>query len=226
MPYRLREGLSYCEVDGCLVFLDLETDRYFRLPDRLGAALVAALRGDERPDADIDTLIAKTILVSSPASHLFSPARPIATPSRSAVEHRAKAPAIHALTVLEVATLVCSTQLQLKTRRLARILAALVARRQRLTAGAPAPTAPRVPDRLLDAAALFRQSRACVPIEPCCLLDSIAMVNFLARRRLPTTITFGVTLDPFAAHCWVQAGGWVLNDTVGNAVAHTPIRSV
>ena len=76
---------------------------------------------------------------------------------------------------------------------------------------------------MLKAAETFRRARLYVPIETCCLLDSLSLIDFLSRRRLPARLVFGVTSDPFAAHCWVQAGEWVLNDLVGNVIAHTPI---
>lgn len=225
MSYRLREGLSYCEVDGALVFLDLEADRYFRLAERFRGALAAALGEEGQSNIDVDALVAKRILVRSTAASSSPPDAPITAATRSALEQRSSTPRLHLLTVLETTALVFSTQLQLRTRRLARILGSLVAYRDRMTAGrlstVATPTA-----QLLATTARFRQSRAYVPIEPCCLLDSIAMVRFLARRRIPAAITFGVALDPFAAHCWVQSGDWVLNDTVGNVVAHTPIRRV
>ncbi len=226
MSWRLREGLSCCEVDDCLVFLDLEADRYFRLPAHLDTALLAALRGDGRQDADVDTLVAKNILVRSSGSPPSSPTISIASPARSAVEQRTSAPDIDVITTLEVSALTCSTQLQLKTRRLDRLIESLVAYRDRMTRGSVSNASPHDVGQLLASAALFRKARACVPVEPCCLPDSIALVKFLARRRLPAAIVFGVALDPFAAHCWVQAGDWVLNDTVGNVMAHTPIRSV
>jgi Transglutaminase-like superfamily len=37
---------------------------------------------------------------------------------------------------------------------------------------------------------------------------------------------FGVNADPFEAHCWVQAGSVVLNDTLGRVSSFTPIMSV
>lgn len=52
------------------------------------------------------------------------------------------------------------------------------------------------------------------------------MIIFLARRRLHASIVFGVTGDPFGAHCWVQTSDLVLSDTLGNATGHTPIRVV
>jgi hypothetical protein len=37
---------------------------------------------------------------------------------------------------------------------------------------------------------------------------------------------FGVNADPFEAHCWVQAGNVVLNDTVAWVSGFTPIMVV
>ncbi|WP_434213483.1 lasso peptide biosynthesis B2 protein [[Pseudomonas] boreopolis] len=57
-------------------------------------------------------------------------------------------------------------------------------------------------------------------------MDSLSLLRFLSRRELPANIVFGVTLAPFAAHCWVQAGDIVLNETLSDANAHTPIRMI
>jgi hypothetical protein len=65
-----------------------------------------------------------------------------------------------------------------------------------------------------------------VPIEPVCLLDSLSLLRFLSRRGLSTNIVFGVTPEPFAAHCWVQAGDMVLNEALFDTHAYTPIRMV
>jgi hypothetical protein len=37
---------------------------------------------------------------------------------------------------------------------------------------------------------------------------------------------FGVQSRPFAAHCWLQLGGVVLNDTVDHVKRYTPIMVV
>ena len=59
-----------------------------------------------------------------------------------------------------------------------------------------------------------------------CLFDSLALIHFLARFRVFPDWVFGVTADPFEAHCWVQTGGVVLNDTVERVSAFTPIMSI
>lgn len=45
-----------------------------------------------------------------------------------------------------------------------------------------------------------------------CMLDSLALVNFLALEGLAPRWVVGVRTGPFAAHSWVQSGHTVLND--------------
>lgn len=226
MPYRLREGLSYCQVDNCLIFLDIEEDSYFRLSKRLENMFFAYLRGVDPLGANVDELVRRRILtVCTEAERPSSESTSIA-PSRSALERQLPAPGLHAAALPEIFLIVCSTQFQLKTRRLRHILASLAAYRQRRTACSRPNSTAQSEGTLLDSTTSFRRLRPYVPIETCCLLDSLAMVRFLARRRLFARIVIGVTHNPFAAHCWVQAGDWVLNDTVGNVAAHIPIREI
>jgi|LNAP01.1.fsa_nt_gb hypothetical protein len=222
MPYQLHENVTYCHVGDHLIFLDLNRDLYFQLSDRLERVFLAQLHGDPKPDAEVDDLVRKNIL--TPSSNAEDPQRTaaIVLPSISAVERKIAASNLDTPTALEVFATVCSTQLQLKTRQLKHLIHALIEYRQRKTTGVGT-----VPDSsLLEAAATFRRARPYVPIETCCLLDSLSMLRFLSRRRLSASLIFGVTQNPFAAHCWVQAGDWVLNDTVGNVIAHTPIREI
>ena len=225
MSCRLRDGLSYCQVDGCLVFLDLHEDRYFRLSHALEGAFLAWLRSDDAGGVDLAPLMENRILVPSPDASPIRRAGPVPPACRSALEHRSPGPGAGIATVLEVSGLVCWTQLQLRTRRLDRLLAAMQAQRDRTASAIPLAAASTIVP-LLESAARFRHARPYAPIEHCCLLDSIALVRFLARRGLSTRLVFGVTLHPFGAHCWVQAGDWILNDTVGNVVTHTPILEV
>jgi len=80
--------------------------------------------------------------------------------------------------------------------------------------------------RLSEAATAFNRVRPYVPIETCCLIDSLSMVRFLAKRGLHAHLVMGIACDPFSAHAWVQHGPLVLNETVGTAQAHVPIRVI
>jgi len=59
-----------------------------------------------------------------------------------------------------------------------------------------------------------------------CLYDSLALLEFLARYGIYPDWVFGVQTRPFAAHCWVQQGDIVFNDTVEHVSGYTPIMVV
>jgi hypothetical protein len=59
-----------------------------------------------------------------------------------------------------------------------------------------------------------------------CLFDSLALLEFLSRHGIYPDWVFGVQTRPFAAHCWVQHGGIVFNDTVEHVSGYTPIMVV
>ncbi|NJO12382.1 MAG: lasso peptide biosynthesis B2 protein [Gammaproteobacteria bacterium] len=59
-----------------------------------------------------------------------------------------------------------------------------------------------------------------------CLLDCLVCIEFLATRGYYPAWVFGVRTAPFQAHCWVQLGGLVLNDTVEHVRGFTPILVV
>lgn len=59
-----------------------------------------------------------------------------------------------------------------------------------------------------------------------CLLHSLTLVEFLARYQHYPEWVFGVRTAPFLAHCWVQQGTVLLNDTPLHVSALTPIMIV
>jgi hypothetical protein len=220
----LHRDLSYCTVDGHLVFLDIQADRYFRLTASLESALISYLDGGIAPDDSIRTLVERKVLIEGPTPSGGTPPSPITIPTRSATEEAFHAKRTRPAEVLDALAIVCSTQLQLKTRGLKQVLGGLASLRKRRTCQ-PSPAA-HSESLVLEVAAAFRCARLYVPIDTCCLLDSIAMVRFLAKRGLHADLVFGVTADPFSAHCWAQCGTTVLNDALGHALAHTPIRVI
>lgn len=59
-----------------------------------------------------------------------------------------------------------------------------------------------------------------------CLFEAFALSEFLARHGVFPRWVFGVQARPFAAHCWLQIGGIVLNDSVEHVGRYTPIMVV
>jgi hypothetical protein len=176
----------------------------------------------------VENLAAARILVETSTPEARDARTSIRRPTCSALEQPVSltGPRIDMVVVSEVMAIVWSTHRQLKTRTLKTNLEKASAYRDRKTDAhgdtMPAPAE----NKLLQANGQFARARRYVPIEPVCLLDSLSLLRFLSRRGLPANIVFGVAPEPFAAHCWVQAGDMVLNETLSDANAHTPIRWV
>lgn len=82
-------------------------------------------------------------------------------------------------------------------------------------------------DRIRDRVRVFRLLRPFLFAgRDRCMLNSLALVEFLARYDVFPTWVFGVKTGPFGAHCWVQHEGFILNDMPENARRFTPIMAV
>jgi hypothetical protein len=81
-------------------------------------------------------------------------------------------------------------------------------------------------ERTRSLVSVFDRLRGYYPRSYLCLFDSLALIHFMASFGVFPDWVFGVVADPFEAHCWVQAGSVVLNDTVERVSAFTPIMSI
>lgn len=225
MSYRLRDGLSFCWIDGHAIFLDIRNDRYFRLSHSMEAIFSAFIDG-RNSETDSAALARSNILTTEPKIEGNDGVLPPAPPTRSILEQPGLPVSVSVPILLEISALVLATRRALKARALADVMDRFILYRQK-SAQAPAaqPETAHI-DQIFAAAKSFNRARLYVPVKTSCLLDSLSMAKFLSRRRIFPNIVFGVTRDPFAAHCWVQVGDLVLNDTVGNVTSHTAIRIV
>jgi len=57
----------------------------------------------------------------------------------------------------------------------------------------------------------FEKIRAWVPVRYVCLFNSLALMRYLTWRNVGAELVFGVRAMPFAAHCWVEASGEILD---------------
>lgn len=220
MAYRLGPDLWCCHANDHLVFLDVVADRYFRLPAQQEHIVNAVLRGDRNAETDLQLPlnIAAGLRAQGKSEKEFT----IPVAQHSLEDHEEVRTRIDFRLLVEIAIILSRVRYRLKTRPLKESLSAssslLHKRRQRL---ADEPGV--VDDHLAQIAHRFQRARRYVPIEPSCLLDSLALSLFLARRHFSAPVVLGITCDPFSAHCWVQVGETVLNDTLGSARSHTPI---
>lgn len=227
MAYRLHNDLSYCLIDGHPIFLDFGKDRYFRLATALEHAFLDYVGSGRDTAVNVDDLIDRKILCAA-AGHDKRPA-PAASqmPLSSAMERACHRESIAPKVMLEVLALTLTTSFQLRRRTLQQNIRALTVYRRRHAGDAlRGRLRDELASQLCHHASRFQYARLYAPSSMRCLPDSIALIRYLARRGLPARLVFGVMANPLSAHCWVQAGDLVLNDTVGNASAHTPIRVV
>ncbi len=208
---------SFCTCSDKLIILDEKRDQYY-LPD---AELEAILRNamseglvpqDVRPalnDVGLLQLIDGVPRLRMPVE--------ICVPGASLLESDAAiAPPAN---IFEVGALVLKSNMFLRALPFAARLKHLRARKARLKQSSPSPA--------LSALALsFLKARRRIPIEPVCLADSLAMLDFLWRRGHVPQFIIGVRLNPFTAHCWVQTDELLLNEAVDFATAFTPIQAI
>lgn len=79
---------------------------------------------------------------------------------------------------------------------------------------------------LLDEVERFNCWIPYAPVSGKCLLQSFLLLRLLRRRGHDAAWVFGVTTWPFRAHCWLQVGDVVLNDTYERLWLYQPIMVV
>jgi hypothetical protein len=219
MPYlELPAHISFAFVGDRAVFLDLRRDRYLALDAACGSAFrrVAGRSVCLGPDdPDVVRLLSTGLFMLGEDARPLEPAAatiPVAHPPPASAR-------VNLFDIGRVWLLLSRARRALKSRPLEQVLAD---RRGRRSAGLAAND-----EKETEAlAARFCRARALVPIRPSCLQDSLALSDFLAARSAFPSIVFGVKLDPFAAHCWVQSNRMVLNDAPDRIAEFTPILIV
>jgi len=238
--YYLARNAYVCLADNHYIFLDLRTDEYLCLRRDDSETVKGVLNGHhslkqdyfngERDDTHIsatrtvvDALVQKGLLVENSAKGK-KPVEPnIDTPSKSTAKAIAgRRPDIRLAHIWHffVASMIATLNLRLYS--IERTVRAVEKRKNARESTA-------LPLNTEDIAELFKVFRALRPFYPrpyLCLFDSLALVHFLARYNMYPKWVYGVKLEPFGAHCWIQAEGLVVNDIVDNVRNYTPIMSI
>lgn len=210
----LGSDISFCVIDGGATFLDIRHDRYFGMSARANRAFINLCETGFVDRDGLGGLFRGGVLIEGKGGAPLVP-----TPDRSATRGlplRHSDPAF--------------------VRALPSIGWHLIKVRRHLRRGAFGPLIDRVRAgrssgacgnadvrQLASLIATFSAARQLVPITPNCLLDSLALLSWLGQWRQVPDLIFGVRRDPFAAHCWLQAGDIVLNDALDNVTAFRPI---
>jgi len=73
---------------------------------------------------------------------------------------------------------------------------------------------------------VFNTLRLLFPRGFLCRFDSLALIKFLGRYGIFPTWVFAVKLDPWGAHCWVQAEEILLNEEIDEAEEYIPVMAI
>jgi len=218
--------------------MDLERDKYVAVDPghRLahwvrGWPVSAAQASDpahgphEGADALVSQMLAHGMLVTDP--HVGKDAVPVATarPARSLVEFDLDArPQAGAAQLWRFGRSCLRAQLSLKLRPIQSIVEAVRNRKARLTARGPQEADPT---RLRPLVTAFTRLRPLFyTLRAACLLDSLTLLHFLSADGICPDWVFGVKMEPFDAHCWIQQGEILLNDVPDRVRQYSPILVV
>lgn len=207
-------------IEDRAVFLDLRRDRYFRLLPEIDAVFgrhvqaPLALRPEHPPPR---SMIANGLLVTALPDAM--PIAPVAmeVPRHSLLEREQTPEPRELVAFARCARSLLGSALALRRGGLWWLIQRL--RRQKESLG----LYQRDNDRTEAVARQFQIWRGFVPVRPVCLVDSLALLDVLLRLEHRADLVFGVRLDPFAAHCWVQTETVILNDAVDHARNFRPI---
>jgi hypothetical protein len=216
MAWNLAPDVSYCRIGNNLLFLDLKRDRYFALGGRDRTAFEAlCARRPVAPDC-CERLSACGIIRVGTSGRGLEPAS-IIIPEQD----------IHMLAPASFSPrgLFATTVALLWARHAAtsgRLCATIeTIRRRKVGSNRGA-----APSDATGIACRFEANRAFAPVSRRCLIDSLALMHLCLSHNIAPTWVFGVRTEPFAAHCWLQHGEYILSCAADDALGFTPILVV
>lgn len=205
--WRLPAAVHAVAVEEDIVFLDVQADSYMCLPG--GADRLEVRQGSRRVEVVDDTIaeeLAAAGLLERGGAEAEAPREfHLPPPRASAAPFETRRPGWS--DVRDAVTAMAG----LLTGYAGRPFADLI-----LGAGASRPQAAFEPPTqdLLDIAVRFNGWAPYAPLPTKCLLRAFMLRRLLQRRGHEAAWVFGVTTWPFQAHCWIQRGDVVLDDTV------------
>lgn len=242
--YALADHVFVCVSGDHLVLLDLKEDRYWALEASQTAGLGALVSGwpiqasdqlasaaapSAETSAAIEMLQGRGILTecAPPAEDAIrgKDATPVAAiaPVRELVPDTETAPGPRTGSWITFLLTSAFAKFALRVWPFERVILRVKRRKARRGSEA-APLDSERARRLVETFARYRVFLFSSKDE--CLYDSLALLEFLARHGIYPDWVFGVQTRPFAAHCWVQHGEIVFNDTVEHVRGYTPIMVV
>ena len=235
--YALADHVFVCVNGEHLVLLDVKEDRYWALEASATSGLGALVGGwpvravdamtAEAPtpetQAAVDVLRGRGILTDSMPPGKDATPVSATVPARELLSDSGQAGEGKAGSWWSFFTASALAKLALRTWGFERVIRRV--RERKATRGSKAAPLETERARLL-VEAFMRYRVFLFSSKNECLYDSLALLEYLARHGIYADWVFGVQTRPFAAHCWVQHGDIVFNDTVEHVSGYTPIMVV
>ncbi|WP_217352844.1 lasso peptide biosynthesis B2 protein [Sphingomonas sp. ID1715] len=218
MGYALAPDVHACVADDRVYFLDAGRDRYCKAGPSASQALIARNKAASTPDnASLTPLVEAGLLTFSDdrRARLRLCTHPSPSDDLHGVRDRRASPRL--TDIVDIAWLAL-----LASRRLRRHGFADALR----WAGVEAPVTglrKSAIDELARCVACFEGARTLLPTSPRCLLDSLILRRWCSARGIATAMVIGIRPLPFAAHCWVEHEGVVLNGSKDSVANFKPI---
>jgi hypothetical protein len=217
---RLKPDVSFGFVGEHPVFLDLKEDRYLALDASTEAAFARAqaASGNMPPDGqDVERLLRTGLFQKADRAGALT-ATSISVPDCGLLSEMTRR-SVGLVPSVRVWTNVARARRRLRTVPLIKLVANIRDVRQ---SGASAGT----PGEAEKAAETYLVARALVPVNRSCLLDCLGLVDWLGDRARHATLVFGVRMDPFGAHCWLQTDRAILTDAPDTVRNFAPVLVV
>ena len=216
----LRPGRAYCLTGEQAVFLDLAADRYFALSPQKTAALSACLNEDRSQDLDpaMRYFLDEGILVPQSAERAEADLPDIMLPARDAPPWRPRS--IRPGSVARAMAVLLASRLKQKFRPATLFADGLDSRWSKAKSGHACGA------DIHDLIEAMARAERLLPVKLNCVSRTRALKHFLKGQGIDSDMIVGVRLHPFSAHCWLQVGDMVLNDTLEGIAPYTVIRGI
>lgn len=217
MHYEMRNGLSWCLAEGRAVFLDLLADRYFRLRPEDDRHFQRWAETGDAVEVDPEGLVRAGVLVASSVPQPPRAATRVPVPSIDLGEEAATR--AHLADIIRGLVAQRRAAIAIRRGKLATVVDEIRSSRSVSPTGATETALCRIAAAFASAPLSFRKSGQCLP--------RALAANALCRRSgITPTLVFGVRLEPFAAHCWLQLGGNIIVGDLEQARMFIPILAV
>lgn len=225
--FELPPDVHMCEIGSTVLFLDIPRDRYVRLTDVQSEWMFEVIKAD-KPDAISDDarrfcarLVERSLLMSGggegrslvPLQHV---------PPKSSLFDLGLTSSASLASVGRMTLAIADCYWIFRHRH----LSAAVRAARRWKADLPG----AAPEDLQTVYASVCAFRALAPYfftsRDQCLFRSLVLARFLSLEGNRCDWIFGVRLDPFEAHCWIERDGVVLNEFSDKAHEYRAILCV